>query len=240
MWAILLLISLNMGPQVDIRLQLLINLVGVFLTGSLLFLKRFKLPVRETLLLEPVRWQIWIGVAAGAPAALVAGIAVARLANLVVPVPREVLESFGQYLLPNNINYWVLLPALTILPGVCEEIAFRGVLLQSLRRFYSPWKAVLIVGLTFGFFHVSLFRLFPTAFLGLLLGAVTVLSGSILPAMVWHGLNNGIATGAAHFGIALDVLSPGLYAAAVAILALSFWILWRVGPSASPRQEIRA
>ena len=29
---------------------------------------------------------------------------------------------------------------LTVLPAICEEIAFRGVLLQSLRRFFRPGR----------------------------------------------------------------------------------------------------
>jgi sodium transport system permease protein len=227
MLAVLLLVSLNLGQTVDIRGQVLINLVGIFLAGSFLFLRRYRLPARDMLLLKPAPWQAWLAVAAGAPAALVTGVGVARLANLVVPVPEEVLESFGQYLAPDDISLWQLLPMLTLLPGICEEIAFRGVLLQSLRRFFRPWTAALMAGLIFGVFHVSLFRLFPTAFLGVILAAVTMLSGSIYPAMVWHALNNGISLVASHYNVAIGLLPADGYAAAAAILALSFWILWR-------------
>ena len=227
MWAVLLLVSLNLGQSVDIRGQLLINLVGIFLTGSFLFLRRYRLPVRDMLLLKPAPWPAWLAVAAGAPAALVTGVGVARLANLVVPVPEEVLESFGQYLAPDDISLWQLLPMLTLVPGICEEIAFRGVLLQSLRRFFRPWTAALLAGLIFGLFHVSLFRLFPTAFLGVLLAGVTLLSGSIYPAMVWHALNNGISLVFNHYNVAIGLLPASGYAAAAALLVLSFWILWR-------------
>jgi sodium transport system permease protein len=230
MWGILLLVSLNLGPAFDIRGQVAINLVGIFLVGSVLFLRRFRLRARETLLLKPVRWPVWIAVLAGAPAALLTGIGLARLANLVVPVPQEVLESFGQFLAPERISLWQLLPMLTVLPAVAEEIAFRGVLLQSLRRFFSPWKAAVLAGLVFGVFHVSLFRLFPTAFLGVVLGAVTILSGSIFPAMVWHALNNGISLVMNSYGVALELLPAASYLGGILVLALSFWILWRVRP----------
>jgi sodium transport system permease protein len=141
-----------------------------------------------------------------------------------------VIESFGQYLAPESMNLWQLLPMLTLLPGICEEIAFRGVLLQSLRRFFRPWTAALLVGLIFGVYHVSLFRLFPTGFLGVILAAVTMLSGSIFPAMAWHALNNGISLVASHYGVAIGLLPVRGYAAAAAILSLSFWILWRSRP----------
>jgi sodium transport system permease protein len=227
MWAILLLVSLNVGTDFDIRAQLVVNLIGIFLGGSLLFVRRYALRPRDVLLLARPPWQSWVAVLAGAPATLIVGIGVARLANLVVPVPEEVVESFGQYLAPEQANFWLLLPMLTLVPGVCEEIAFRGVLLQSLRRFFKPATAVIIAGLVFGFFHVSLFRLFPTAFLGIILSIVTLLSGSIFPAMLWHALNNGIALVAGHYEVALGLLPPTVYASATAISALSIWILWR-------------
>lgn len=121
------------------------------------------------------------------------------------------------------------------MPGVLEEIAFRGVLQQSLRRFFRPVPTVLLVGLIFGLFHVSLFRLFPTAFLGVLFAAVTMITGSIYPAMVWHALNNALALVTGYYGWSVASLEPGGYAAATALLALSFWILWRTRPDADAR-----
>lgn len=79
----------------------------------------------------------------------------------------------------------------------------------------------------FGLFHVSLFRVFPTAFLGVILAVVTMLTGSIFPAMAWHALSNGSALVANHYGVALGLLPAGGYAAEAAILTLAFWILWR-------------
>ncbi|MDP1572177.1 MAG: ABC transporter permease subunit [Vicinamibacterales bacterium] len=235
MWAVLLLVSLNTGPDFDIRLQLLINLGGIFVGGSFLFMRRFRLDWRETLLLRVPRWEVWVAVLVGAPSGIAVGTGVFQLANRIVPVPVEVLESFGQYLVPEGMSFWMLLPFLTLMPGVCEEIAFRGVLQQSLRRFFRPVPAALLVGIIFGLFHVSLFRLFPTAFLGVLFAAVTMLTGSIYPAMVWHALNNGIALVTGYYGWSLAALEPAGYAAATALLALSFWILWRTRPDADPR-----
>jgi sodium transport system permease protein len=227
MWALMLVISLNAGADFDIRLQLLVNLVGIFLGGSLLFIRRFRLDARAVLSWRWPPWSSWMAVAIGAPAGLVTGIAVFRLAQLVTPVPKEVLESFGQQLMPESIPLWQLLPMMTILPGICEEIAFRGVLLHALRRHYRPATAVLLVGLVFGLFHVSLFRILQTAYLGVLFAAATVLSGSIFPAMVWHALSNGLAVAAGHAGFSLHALEPSMYALAAGALGVSFWILWR-------------
>lgn len=54
--------------------------------------------------------------------------------------------------------------------------------------------AVAVSALVFGVFHVSLFRIIPTGFLGVVLALVVLRTGSIFPAMLWHFLNNFLAT----------------------------------------------
>ncbi len=227
MWAVLLVTSLNLGADFDIRGQLLLNLVVIFLGGSLLFVRRFHLDARVVFSLRMPHPAAWLAVLIGVPSGLVTGIGMFRVSQYFVPVPREMLESFSQYLVPDTIPFWQLLPMMTILPGVCEELAFRGVLLHSLRQHYSPVRAAILVGIAFGLFHVSLFRLISTAYLGVILAGVTILTGSIYPAMAWHALNNGLGLAAGRFSLGLDTLEPITYAAAAALLAVSFWILWR-------------
>ena len=234
MWALLLVTSLNLGPDFDIRGQLLLNLGVLFLGGSLLFVRRFRLDPREVFSLRMPPAMAWLAVLIGVPAGLVTGIGMFRVSQLFVPVPKEMLESFSQYLVPDTIPFWQLLPMMTILPGICEELAFRGVLLHSLRQHYSPARAAIAVGVAFGLFHVSLFRLVSTAYLGVILAAVTILTGSIYPAMVWHALNNALSLAAGHFDLGLGQLGPLAYVAAAALLAVSFWILWRSRREGTP------
>jgi sodium transport system permease protein len=190
-------------------------------------IRRYRLNVREALALRAPRPAVWLAVLFGAPAGLLAATGVFVLANRVFPVPQKMLEAFGQGLLPDSIPFWQLLLLLTVTPGICEEIAFRGVLLHGLRRRFSPVVLALVTGAIFGFFHTSLFRIVPTGFLGVLLAAVTLLSGSIFPAMLWHALNNALGVLGGHYGIALHDLDAWLYLAGAAVLALAFWIVWR-------------
>ncbi|HEX2077371.1 MAG TPA: ABC transporter permease subunit/CPBP intramembrane protease [Longimicrobium sp.] len=83
------------------------------------------------------------------------------------------------------------LAALT--PAVCEELVFRGVLLQSLGREMRGWKAVALSAAIFGAFHLSFetaLRFLPTAFIGLLMGWVVWHSRSIFASMLMHLVNN--------------------------------------------------
>lgn len=231
MWVALLALSLLIGERVGIRGQLLINLVGLFLGASILMLRRYRLPVREALALRPVHPLIWPAVVVGAPSAFVVGVGIAEFTAIFLPVPPQVMEAFGQFLLPEGMGVVQLVILLAVLPGITEEIAFRGLLLHGLRRRMGPVALCLVVGGIFGLFHVSLFRIFPTAYLGSLLALITILTGSIFPAMLWHALNNAVALVPMALGwVGPDVALPG-WAWPVALVALlaSLLVLHRLG-----------
>jgi len=227
LWVLLLVTSLWLQGDLGLRAQAIINLVGFFLGGSLLMIRHYGLDVRRALSLRVPHPAVWIAVAIGVPAAQLTGIAVSRGAEFFFPVPQEVVEAFGQYVLPEGVPLWQILFFFCLLPGICEEIAFRGVLLYGLRKKLTPFRLALVVGLIFGLFHVDLFRIVPTAYLGVILTAVVLLSGSILPAVAWHTLNNAFALVSSQQGFALESVSPSLIWLGGAGLAVSGWILWR-------------
>jgi membrane protease YdiL (CAAX protease family) len=87
----------------------------------------------------------------------------------------------------------VALAALALLPAICEEVMFRGVLVRGLATRFVPAAAVALGALVFAGYHLSLIQLLPTFTLGLLAGALTVRAHSVVPAMVAHFINNAIA-----------------------------------------------
>jgi membrane protease YdiL (CAAX protease family) len=87
----------------------------------------------------------------------------------------------------------VVLLALAVLPAICEELLFRGLLLRALASRFSSEIAVLISALVFAGYHMSLVQLIPTFTLGLVAGALTLRAHSVVPAMLAHLLNNGVA-----------------------------------------------
>ena len=229
MWVVLLSVSLWFGEDLGIRGQVAVNLLGIFFGGSLLMTWRYRLPLREVFALRPVKPAVWLAVVIAAPCALVVGQGVAQLAQYVFPVPEQLLESFGQYLLPEDLALWQVVLFLAVFPGIFEELTFRGVLLYGLRKLLRPVPLALVVGLVFGIFHVSLFRIIPTGYLGVLLTGVTLLTGSVFPAMLWHAINNATALVPAYLGW-LDAGVPvegWMYAVATAGLLLASWIFWR-------------
>lgn len=79
-----------------------------------------------------------------------------------------------------------------VLPGICEEIAFRGVIMQGLLERLKPWQAIVLQGLLFGAIHFSIYRLLPTTAIGIVLGVIVWRTKSIIPAMLIHGINNSL------------------------------------------------
>jgi len=86
----------------------------------------------------------------------------------------------------------VFLVSLSLFPAVLEELLFRGVVMQSLRRFGDPF-ALICSSILFAMLHRNLIQ-GPNALLtGLVLGYFTLRTGSLIPAMVAHFVNNLLA-----------------------------------------------
>jgi len=88
---------------------------------------------------------------------------------------------------------WHALAMFAVLPAVCEEIVFRGVLARSIARRRSLIAAAAISGAVFSAYHLSLVQGLPTLTLGLMLAVIAVRADSVAPAMVAHALNNALA-----------------------------------------------
>jgi sodium transport system permease protein len=89
---------------------------------------------------------------------------------------------------------------MAILPGICEEVMFRGFILTGLRREGDTWGPVLVTAVMFATFHLDPARLVGTFTIGTVLGLVVVRSGSLFPAVLMHALYNASVLGVAGYG----------------------------------------
>src|SRR5690554_3429714 len=89
---------------------------------------------------------------------------------------------------------WPVLVTLSIFAGVGEELLFRGAVQGWLAGNVGELTAIIVASLLFGLVHYISFTYFLVATsLGLLLGTVYVVSGSIALVMIWHGVYDIIA-----------------------------------------------
>jgi hypothetical protein len=80
---------------------------------------------------------------------------------------------------------------IALIPAVGEELTFRGVLQQSLTRKMNPHLAIILSAAIFSFIHFQFYGFLPRMFLGMLLGYMFYISGSLWPSILMHFVNNG-------------------------------------------------
>jgi sodium transport system permease protein len=163
---------------------------------------------------------------------LSAWLVVGLLAEWVLPPPKEVVDHLRKVIAPasgqRSLVGTLLLMAVT--PAICEEALFRGPILRGLATRFSPAVAAILTGILFGIYHVDVWRLVPTALLGVGLSAIALASDSILPSMLAHFTNNACIvllarahaddTQALPTGTKVSMLGAGLVVLAAGILFL--------------------
>lgn len=122
-------------------------------------------------------------------------------------------------------------------PGVFEELFFRGALLGLLLpRGTRPVRrsrvvfAVVMQGLAFGLFHLPPERWMATGMVGVLYGVMAVRSRSVWPGVVAHMLHNFLLVQlSSHYGDA--PVEPALWMASLVLLVVPALLLVRADPS---------
>ena len=77
------------------------------------------------------------------------------------------------------------------LAAVSEELLFRSVIQKALiKLFKNAHVAIIVTAFVFSAVHMDFFGFFPRAILGVMLGYMFWLSGSIFPSMLMHFVNN--------------------------------------------------
>lgn len=77
-----------------------------------------------------------------------------------------------------------------LVPGICEELLFRGYMQTRLTRSWGALYGILATSLAFAAFHMDLVHSSSVLLIGIYLGWVAWASGSIVPAMLGHFVNN--------------------------------------------------
>lgn len=107
-------------------------------------------------------------------------------------------------MLPGFFGFILSLLSTAFIPALLEEFAMRGVAMASLRK-YGDGFAVVATAFVFAFLHANPRQIFFAFAVGLLLGFVTIRTGSIWTAIIIHFLNNAIAVLTTY---AYDFFSP--------------------------------
>ena len=112
-----------------------------------------------------------------------------------MPELPNVAEDLFEGLIANPWGYVVI----GLMAPLAEELVFRGAILRALLKWNkNHWIGIAISAVLFALIHMNPAQM-PHAFLiGLLLGWMYYRTGSIIPGMVYHWVNNSVAFAVGH------------------------------------------
>ena len=119
-------------------------------------------------------------------------------ATIITALWSLLLEALGcsapypQMAIPTDTSGLILyFFAAAVLPGICEELLFRGVLLSGWER-RGRTRAVLVSAMFFALLHGSV-QGFPAEFLlGIVIGHIVTACDSIYAGMIYHTVHNAV------------------------------------------------
>lgn len=170
-------------------------ITGIYLTATLsallLGIRNARRPLRETFPLKPVRASLLMAMTI----ALLGGvIIISEVNNLIFyffPMPEWRIAGYLR-LIGAQGHFWAYFFLVAALAPVAEEFLFRGLILRGFLANYSAKKAIVASAVIFAVFHLDPWNLFAAGALGLFFAWWMVKTGSLIPGLLAHALNNAL------------------------------------------------
>jgi membrane protease YdiL (CAAX protease family) len=155
-------------------------------------------PIAAVMILHPTRPLAALGLRRTDPRLMLAALAIGATAWYVnvrivslLPLPAREVEALET--LVGRTSLLQAFATFALVPALCEEVLFRGVLARALGRRLPLFAAAAISAVVFSAYHLSLVQALPTLLLGMVFAVIAIRADSVLPAMLAHVINNGIA-----------------------------------------------
>ena len=174
--------------------------------------------------------------------AIIIGVALSIFFSPLIGLWERLLGWMGVYLpsinlpLATPVDLILAIVILGIIPAFCEEVLFRGGVLNGLRS-KGVWFAVLYSSMCFALMHTNLQQLPYTFLLGLVVGWVVYYTRSIWLGVLIHALNNITVLAVTYFVGQESATSPLTTAdivytilmtlVGVALVVLTMWFVRR-------------
>jgi membrane protease YdiL (CAAX protease family) len=151
--------------------------------------------------------------------------------RIFVEIP-EFIENLMVSMTAETTLDWIVL-TLGVVFGAAfsEEMVFRGFLQVPLENTRDVTKAVILASLAWTFFHFNPWWAIPIFLMGIVIGFLVWRTGSIVPGIIVHGINNFLSLLYANYEedmewyISGDHISPSIFIPALAILVYSIYLL---------------
>ena len=181
---LLIYLMAGFGVQDDMLLQFFIE-AFLALPGITYLLMR-KLSVKDGLGVCSVGWKDWLLM-------IPLAVCVDKIAEFINVVSQLfVTNSVGSHMAELVLKYPfpVTFFVVAVMPALCEELIYRGVLFRNYRK-CGVWVSILLTAFLFGMMHMNLNQFSYAFVLGVLFALLHEITGSILPAVFLHLYING-------------------------------------------------
>lgn len=146
-------------------------------------------PLTDSLQYRPR--DVWIGLAGALPPFALFVLLLRTPGGLFAPVRRFLEQNAKPWFSPWTVGQLALI---SILAGLGEELLFRGALQGWIRLLWNPSGACALAALLFGLLHfVNLPYVLLALVLGLYLGGLYELTGSLVAPILVHALHDFLA-----------------------------------------------
>lgn len=108
-----------------------------------------------------------------------------------LPIPDSMFQQYYEaFELINMQPTWQIVLVVGILGPICEEVIFRGGVMNCLRKDSNAYIAIVISGLVFGAIHGIALQVAYAAVIGIILGVVFHCTKSLYTTIIIHIVNN--------------------------------------------------
>jgi membrane protease YdiL (CAAX protease family) len=174
-------------------------IVQLLSTGIVLFIgfRKTKERFNDVFKFKKTPVSLWLIITVFMLGAIVVMSEIDNIFNYILPMPDFFKSIFDSMMI--NQAFVISIILIGIIPGITEEMFFRGLVLNGLGKNYSKAKAIVISALLFGLIHLNPWQ-FVTAFIiGLFSAWICLNTNSILLSIYIHLLNNCLYLFAARF-----------------------------------------
>lgn len=171
----------------------------------------------EIMPIKAISWQLLLPLVVSILGLFVVSLELGKGVLYVIPMP-EVLQNAFRELVGKESSYLLAFYATVIQAPIIEEALFRGIIVGGLLACRSKYQAAIWSAILFGIYHMNPWQ-FPVAFiLGLVFAWWIIQTGSLLPCLLGHALNNFLAITLARSEI------PGFVENTEALVFLPWWV----------------
>lgn len=181
------------GMLIKVKTELFL-LEGIIILPALIFTLVNKFPAVTVFRLRSVNMNVILtSVLIGIALTIVAD-EIDRIVQLFFPMPEILRQAIEESLkIQSTSDLIIIIISAIFFAAIVEEMLFRGFVQTSFEHHFDVTKAVMSSALIFTIIHFNPWWAIQVMIIGVILGVMAWKSNSIIPPMIVHLINNGIA-----------------------------------------------